>query len=186
MNLLEPKKAWFVNISNTSIPNNVIGLLRLGEGFCLPIQNKDRNIVECIKSVENNFYKHRSSNNIFRNKVFPLIKSIKNNNRSKTDLDTLSATSFTKRFVSCNPSVIFTRADKGNTVVALDRIDYINKMKKNLSDTNTYILIQRNSINKVIEDLKKIFKRWLQKEYITGYTHTRLNSTNATEGVWLA
>jgi len=80
--------------------------------------------------VKNNFHKHRlSSKNTFRNKVFSLIKSIKNN-RSETDLDILSAASSIKRFVSCNPNVVFTRADKGNTIVALDKIGYINKMEK--------------------------------------------------------
>jgi len=138
MNLLEPKKAWFINVSNIFIPNDIIGLLQLDESFCLPTQNKDRDIVECIKSVENNFYKHGLSSNTFRNKVFPLIKSTKNNNRCKTDLDIFSAASSTKKFVSCNSSVVFTRANKGNIVVALDRIDYINKMEKNLSDTNTF------------------------------------------------
>jgi len=43
--------------------------------------------------------------------------------------------------------------------VALDRMDYIDKMERNLSNTDTYILLQRNPINKLIENLKKILKR---------------------------
>jgi len=140
-------------------------------------------MTEILSNVSNNFHKHRlNSNNTFRNKVFPRIKSIKNNNRNnrnKIDLDILSAASSTKRFVSHNPNVVFTRADKGNTVVALDRIDYINKMENNLADTSTYISIQRNPINKIIEYLKKILKCWLQNEYIIEHTHTQLNSSNA-------
>jgi len=34
--LLDPREKWFVNNSNSHIPNEVIGLLQLGEGFCLP------------------------------------------------------------------------------------------------------------------------------------------------------
>jgi len=178
--LLEPKEAWFVNASNTSVPDEVIGLLQLGEGFCLPSHNKDRDIVEHIKSIENNFNKLRLRNsNTFRNKLFPLIKSIKNNGTSKMDAEILAAVSITKRFVLNNPNVIFTRADKGNTVVALDRMEYINKMEINLADSNTYTRIQRNPINKITEHLKKTLKRWLQKEYITDHIHARLNSTNA-------
>jgi len=37
---LEPREKWFVNTSNVSIPNDVIGLLQLGEDFCLPPENK--------------------------------------------------------------------------------------------------------------------------------------------------
>jgi len=178
--LLEPKEAWFVNASNTSVPDEVIGLLQLGEDFCLPSHNKDRDIVEYIKSIENNFNKLRLRNsNTFRNKLFPLIKSIKNNGTSKMDTEILAAVSITKRFVLNNPNVIFTRADKGNTVVALDRMEYINKMEINLADSNTYTRIQRNPINKITEHLKKTLKRWLQKEYITDHIHARLNSTNA-------
>jgi len=40
-------------------------------------------------------------------------------------------------------------------------------------------LVQRNPINKLIEELKRTLKRWLQNEYISGYTHTQLNASNA-------
>jgi len=49
--LLEPKDKWFINTSGTHIPKKVIVLLQLGENFCLPTLNKDRDIAECIKSV---------------------------------------------------------------------------------------------------------------------------------------
>jgi len=178
--LLEPKDKWFINTSGTHIPKDVIGLLQLGENFCLPTLNKDRDIVECIKSVENNFNRHRINNiNNFRNLLFPLIKDIKNDNKSRLDLDILASVSSTKKFIKHNPDIIFTRADKGNTTVALDRMDYINKMEINLSDNNTYTLVQRNPINKLIEELKRTLKRWLQNDYISSYTHSQINASNA-------
>jgi len=48
-----------------------------------------------------------------------------------------------------------------------------------LSDSDTYNLIQRNPINKLIEDYKKILKRWSQNNYISDYIHFQLKSTNA-------
>jgi len=36
-----------------------------------------------------------------------------------------------------NPNIIFTKADKNNAVVALDRSEYIAKMENIFSDTNT-------------------------------------------------
>jgi len=114
VNLLEPKKNWFINTSNISVPKDVIGLLQLGEGFCLPPLNKDRNVTECIKSVENNFYIHKiQHNNTFRNKLFPLMKDIKNfHNRSLIDSNILSTVASTQKFISQNSDVIFTKADK--------------------------------------------------------------------------
>jgi len=38
-NLLEPREKWFINTCSTQILNDVIGLLQLGEGFCLPPTN---------------------------------------------------------------------------------------------------------------------------------------------------
>jgi len=52
-------------------------------------------------------------------------------------------------------------------------------MENNLTDNNTYTLIQRNPINKILEDPKRIFKQWLQNEYITVHIHSQLNATNA-------
>jgi len=53
------------------------------------------------------------------------MKDIKNfHNRSIIDSDILSAVVSTKKFISQNPDVIFTKADKDNIIVALDRVDY--------------------------------------------------------------
>jgi len=70
-------------------------------------------MIECIKSVDNNFYKHKSNNsNTFRNMKF-LIKEIKNSDSTnKIDRDILTAVFSAKKFVADNPNVIFTRADK--------------------------------------------------------------------------
>jgi len=180
VSLLEPKDDWFINASDTRVPKEVIGLLQLGDNFCLPSLNKDNDTIECIKSVENNFNRHKINNcNIFRNRLFPFIKDTKKDNNTKLDLDILDSVSSTKKFIKHNPEVIFTRADKGNTTVALGRLEYINKMETNLSDSNTYTSVQRNPINKLIEELKRTLKRWLQKEYISNYTHSLLNASNA-------
>jgi len=48
--LLEPREKWFINTTN--IPNEVIGLLQLGEGFCLPPDNKSSLITEFIKHFD--------------------------------------------------------------------------------------------------------------------------------------
>jgi len=57
---------------------------------------------------------------------------------------------------------LFTRADKGNTVVALDRKDYISKMENYLADTNTYTILKRNLVNKLLINLKEL-KRIIKK-----------------------
>jgi len=59
----------------------------------------------------------------------------KNNNKVFEKLSCLIKT--TKHFIKNHPNVIFTRADKGNITVALDRNDYIAKdvtRSRNLHD----------------------------------------------------
>jgi len=118
--LLEPRTNWFVNTCNIPIPSEITGLLQLEENFCLPSLNREK-IPLNIKSVEDNFCKldtHNSS--VFRNKLFSFIRDIKKIGRSKTDNNIVSAFSITKKFMTNNPNIIFTKADRGNAIVALD------------------------------------------------------------------
>jgi len=52
-------------------------------------------------------------------------------------------------------------------------------MENIFSDINTYMLLHRNSITKLIDNLKKTLKRWLQSKYISDKVYSRLNSSNA-------
>jgi len=51
-------------------------------------------------------------------------------------------------------------------------------MEIQFSDTNTYITIKRNPINKLLRDLKATLKRWLTSKYISIHTHSLLNCSN--------
>jgi len=50
----------------------------------------------------------------------------------------------TSTFHKENPNILFTRADKGNTVVAVDRDSYYNNIEEILGDETTYQLIKKN------------------------------------------
>ncbi|KMQ84009.1 hypothetical protein RF55_18601 [Lasius niger] len=71
-------------------------------------------------------------------------------------------------FIRDNPDVIFTRADKGNVTIALNKIDYLEKMNVLLGDTNTY-----TTINK---DLTKKLRK--KREFIDEKTYKKLNCTD--------
>jgi len=181
--LLELRDRWLVNISKSHIPNKVIRLL-LSEGFCLPPNDPSHLIIEYIKHIENNLsnlhqYKCIS---MFRSQVCSFMNQIKNIDYHKTEMDheILKALSSTKDFIKNNPDIIFTRADKGNTVVAFDRINYNNKMETLFCDTNTYTIITRNPVNKLRDNFKKqLLKRWLNHKYISFCTYSNLNSSNS-------
>jgi len=180
--ILKPREKWFVNSSKSTIPNDIIGLLQLGEEFCLPPTNVSDTITQCVKHIESNFSRLQNYNciNTLRNQIFPCITNLKNINRNinETDARIITANKNAQRYIKNNPDVLFTRADKGNTVVALDRMDYIAKMEESLSDNNTYSTLQRNPVNKLINNLKDLIKRWLNSKYISAQTHKYLNSSN--------
>lgn len=166
------RNKWFVNLSSREIPKEVRGLLQLRDGFCLPtISKKDKVITEFI--IENNLWKIQKkrpdvSLNI-RNHSLPIIQNLLHHNylRNNIDKDILQALTITKNFIRDNNDILFTRADKGNITVALDKLTYFNKMKGILKDVNTYTIVKRNPINSITTDLHSLLTRWRDREFIT-------------------
>jgi len=137
-------KKWFLNLTNKMIPPKVTSLLQFGKRFCMPIHlNKKLAIHEFIKDVESNMLVRNSNKQtMIRNITIPhfykFLKSSPTNNYVDLKLDQMH--NVTKEFCRINPNVIFTRADKGNITVALDKGDYIKKIEDLLNDTNTYTI----------------------------------------------
>lgn len=72
-----------------------------------------------------------------------------------------------EKFLSEHPDIIVIRADKGNVTVALDRANYLNKMSVMLGDRNTYVIVNRDPINKISNCLNDLINRWKKKDYIS-------------------
>ena len=50
----------------------------------------------------------------------------------------------THHFLKNNPNILITKADKGNTTVALDKTKYVNEIKTMLSDSRTYTPLKKD------------------------------------------
>ncbi|EFN72059.1 hypothetical protein EAG_00285, partial [Camponotus floridanus] len=57
--------------------------------------------------------------------------------------------------------------DKGNITVALDKDNYIHKIEELLQDKETYMVVEKNPINKLISNLRTLLTRWKNNGYIT-------------------
>ena len=55
-----------------------------------------------------------------------------------------------------NKNIIIQKIDKGNTVVKIDRANYITEMKKILSDTNKFVKVSFNSKHKVNKEIRQL------------------------------
>jgi len=122
---------WFTNLSQFNIPTKVQRLLQLCPNFSLPTVNSSNNIVQLIKNIENNIIKlDDDTQNATRNLSIPLLHKLKNSLQRLDIIDNkiFDLIKHTNKFIKNNLNIIFTRADKGNITVALDKQDYINNI----------------------------------------------------------
>jgi len=184
VNLLESTNSkWFVNLSNTTIPQEVSTLLQFGEKFTLPMpSNKKFVIHEFIKDIESNMATHKVSNQfLVRNTSIPQFHKFLKNTPPKNIINEnlLHMLHTTQQFCRYNHNIMFTRADKGNITVALDKEHYIKKINESLEDVNTYSIVQKNPIKSIEKDLNNLLKIWLQKGYISKQQFFKLRSSDS-------
>jgi len=86
--------------------------------------------------------------------------------------------STTIQFYKKNPNIIFTRADKDNVTVALDKTSYTKNIGKLLNDESTYTIIKKNPLKILERKLNETLKTWYKKEYITKKEYFSLHSSD--------
>lgn len=82
----------------------------------------------------------------------------------------------TQRFIRENFDVIFTKADKGNVTVALDKNNYLSKIMILLADNNISLL--RKTQQEKSLSLHDFLTRWSKLNYIDNSTYRCLNCTD--------
>jgi len=175
---------WFINLTNVSIPIKVSNLLQLGGNFGFPIAkfSKKNAIHEFIKDVEiHNRHITETEKSKIRNITIPFFHRLihKKIREKKIDNKLIELKNATAKFCKNNPNIIFTRADKGNVSVAMDRVEYLNKIERMLQDQNTYIMIKKNSMKNIEKNLNDMLKKWFQNNYITKQTYFSLFSSDS-------
>jgi len=157
---------WFINLTNTPIPSSVSTLLQLGGNFCLPIDNSKKKQYTNLLRIWNAITVISVTDKTkIRNMVVPFFHRFIHKKASENVIEkTLSSLEkSTNSFCKNNPDIIFTRADKGNVTVALNKTVYNKKMEELLQDKNTYEIVKKNLINS-IEKTKFHNKTMVSKE----------------------
>ncbi|KYN10015.1 hypothetical protein ALC57_17849, partial [Trachymyrmex cornetzi] len=80
----------------------------------------------------------------------------------------------TKQFLKDNSNIIFTKADKGNLTVALDKNIYIEKVKTMLDDEDTYMKILKDPTSKINNNLKQLLAGWKKQNYVLELIYKQL------------
>ena len=92
-----------------------------------------------------------------------------------------------------NDTIIIQKADKGNTVVIVDRSSYIQKMEELLSDTSKFTKVSFNPKHKVNKELrhiidmeetiKHVLDDLLQNEYLSEEDYQKMKPTGSRPGI---
>jgi len=153
---------WFLNLSKIDLPHQVSTLLQFGGRFCLPTHiNKKLAIHEYIKDIESNStFQNSNKQSLIRNIAIPqFYKFLKNTQpRNQWDDNIMYKLKITNQFCKNNKNIIFTRADKGNITVALDKDSYLQKIEELLKDDNTYTSVTKNPIHPIEKNLNCLLK----------------------------
>ncbi|XP_039303911.1 uncharacterized protein LOC120357488 [Solenopsis invicta] len=174
---------WFTNLSNNDIPRAVQYLLQLGDRFGLPLLDGDRGrtLLEFIKHIEHNISQYRENiHAAIRNRSVSILETLFRNDRQVNINDQLIKDWLrtTGRFVREHPNILFTRADKGNVAVALDKNDYISKMEGMLSDESTYVKLSKDPIQKLTKETRSLLSIWKDKGFIEQHIYRSLLTTD--------
>jgi len=187
-NFIDPLKhtnnKWFINLTNVEIPEKVSNLLQMGGKFGLPINNfsKHTAIHEFIKDIENhNKNISEIDKSKIRNTVIPFFHKLIHKKYSDLKMDKIlmDLNNITVKFCKNNPNIIFTRADKGNVTVALNKDEYIKKIETMLQDRDTYITIKKDPMKNIEKNLNNMIKKWYNNNYINKQTYFSLFSSDS-------
>ena len=83
-----------------------------------------------------------------------------------------------KNFLKNNPHILITKADKGNTTVAMDKNKYIIQATFILSDKKTYEPLKKDPTNITHKKVNNLIKLWSEENYITANLAHTLKSSN--------
>ena len=84
----------------------------------------------------------------------------------------------TKHFLKNNPHILITKADKGNTTVAMDTNKYILQATLMLSDKKAYEPLKKDPTNITHNKVNNLIKIWREKNYIIENLAHTLKSSN--------
>ena len=160
------KRNMVVNLTDNSIPGEVMDVLALGPKFAVnpPRQHKTTytNLLTDAEYLITQAYKNNEeaknqkrqvTNNILTNfinkpvKIDPVDTHFQNEYRK------------TKSWLTQNVDMCITTADKGNKTVIMSREQYSTKMTALLSDPSTYQIVQRDPSNKVKNSHNELIKK---------------------------
>ncbi|KYN24352.1 hypothetical protein ALC57_04050 [Trachymyrmex cornetzi] len=139
--------------------------------------------LELIKQIEFNIIKSDdNTKKSIRNDTIQIQKKNSLHNYKTNEIDCIlkEGMNATKKFITQNPEILITRADKGNSTVVINTNDYKKSMHNLLADNKTYIMIKKDLTKMMTNQVHKLLMRWKSMEFIDQCTYRKLNVTDGT------
>ena len=172
LNLLY-NKDWFINNTNIEFEMEHEWILSLGNKFAIPVDTKNFAPIPLIADIEQwvQNIKDDTEKDITRSKIANRItyfkRRMKNTEREKF---ILSIYEDTKNFIRKHKeNIVITTADKGNKTVIIYKTEYMEKMRKLLSDKNTYKTIKIDPTDNLQKRNNTLIAQLHKDGYITRY-----------------
>jgi len=165
---------WVFNLSHKTLTEDQVQVLGLGLNFAIaPKEVPTKNI---LPSVEDGLRGIPPSEaDLIRGKVVSTIQNKKRQRSVLTKKEHLALQQLQK-----DPSIIITKADKGNITTVLDKEWYDNKINKMLDDEETYTRLKTNPTASTSKDVNKFINNLLESNKITKEASFRLKISDAT------
>ena len=163
------QKKWVINISGRKLNDNEVSLLRKGLNYVSTPKVIPRK--EILASVEQDIENlSKETKNEVRINMYSVLKQARppaKQNLTRGEKKAL-------KDLKSDETIIVTKADKGNSVVVINRTNYQNQVTKMLEDKTVYKRIidkRRNPTTKTELELEKILKDLKRSENLTETTH---------------
>ena len=174
---LPHQRNWIKNLSSHVLSDAEKSVLRKGLNYSIP--NNKRNIPTFVASVEDAIENlsdiSLENKTILRHQVCAAIRSSNNNHQNLNKEETRALNSLKN-----NSDIVIAPADKGCSVVILDKVDYKQKIQDHLSDSSTYQIQSSDPTPELRKIVNQFLKSLFDKKLLTNNQYQHLFARSST------
>lgn len=180
---IKHNEKWFVNKTETQIPQDVKWLLSLGDKFGLPTKKSQFPLFKLIADGDDviQTWKDKEKQEVMRTKFTTMIDSHINKMREDgRDKFINNTVEHTRAFLNKNKNILILNADKGNVTVAMNKKDYRQRMHNIINDIMIYQRINKDPTTHLIKRNNELVDELFKNNIISVLEKKRLKTDVAT------
>lgn len=162
---------WFINLTESHVPDDVRALLAMGPKFSIKHTKNDFPTFKVIADVENlaKSIENEDLKPIFQGKAATALSNYIHKLDSATTTEDKHMQKYfkrTKTFLNENKNIVVVDADKGNTTILMNKDEYIAKVETMFQNTEKYTQLFINPTKQLQIENNKIITNLFKEKYI--------------------